>query len=85
MGIDGYSFFHKYPIQVKQSDRVGRNVVDNFKSALDRKGLKTGFIVAFSFGSGAIGETARLNREEGYDIELVTVQEILDGNRLTKS
>jgi len=84
-GIDGYSFLHKYPIQVKQSERIGRNVVDNFKSALDRKSLKTGFIVAFSFGSGAIGETARLNREEGYDIELVTVQQVLDGHTLTRT
>lgn len=85
MGIDGFSFLHKYPIQVKQSERIGRNVVDNFKSALDRKGDKTGFIVAFSFGSGAIGETARLNREEDYDIELVTVKQVLDGHTLTKT
>jgi hypothetical protein len=31
MGIDGYSFFERLPIQVKQSERVGRNVVDNSK------------------------------------------------------
>ncbi len=84
-GIDGFSFLHKYPIQVKQSEKIGRNVVDNFKSALDRKGGKTGFIVAFSFGSGAIGETARLNREEDYDIELVTVKQVLDGHTLTRT
>jgi DNA modification methylase len=83
-GIDGFSFMHKYPIQVKQSEHVGRNVVDNFKAALDRVGQKTGFIVAFSFGSGAKGETARLNRDEGYYIELVTVKQILEGHTLTK-
>jgi len=83
-GIDGFSFMHKYPIQVKQSEHVGRNVVDNFKAALDRVGQKTGFIVAFSFGSGAKGETARLNRDEGYYIELVTVDQILEGHTLTK-
>jgi DNA modification methylase len=85
MGIDGYSFFHKYPIQVKQSEKVGRNVVDNFKAALDRAGQKVGFIVGFSFTSGTIGEVARLNRDEGYDIELVTVERILDGHTLTKN
>jgi 3-hydroxy-3-methylglutaryl CoA synthase len=59
--------------------------VDNFKSALDRKGQKKGFIVAFSFGSGAIGETSRLNREEKYQIELVTIKEILEGHTLLET
>lgn len=31
MGIDGYWWFTKEPVQVKQSDRVGRNVVDTLK------------------------------------------------------
>lgn len=83
-GIDGFSFLHKYPIQVKQSEHIGRNVVDNFKAALDRVKQKIGFIVAFSFGSGAIGETARLNRDEGYEIELVTVEQILNGHTLIR-
>jgi len=84
-GIDGFSFIHKYPIQIKQSDNVGRNVVDSFKSALDRTKQKTGFIVAFSFGAGAVGEAARLNRDEDYRIELVTVDEILQGHKLLNS
>ncbi len=83
-GIDGYSFFHKYPIQVKQSEHVGRNVVDNFKAALDKKEQKTGFIVGYSFTKGAIAEVSRLNREKGYEIELVTIEEILEGHTLTK-
>ena len=32
MGIDGFTFMHRYPIQVKQSEGIGRNVVDNFKA-----------------------------------------------------
>ena len=35
-GIDGYSFMLHEPIQVKQSDRIGRNVVDNFLAAMRR-------------------------------------------------
>jgi DNA modification methylase len=35
MGIDGY-LFDGTPLQVKQSDGVGRNVVDNFETAVRR-------------------------------------------------
>lgn len=38
LGIDGYSFMVGHPIQVKRSDRVGRNVVDNFETAMRRGG-----------------------------------------------
>ena len=43
MGIDGFTFFNRYPIQVKQSEHIGRNVVDNFETALQRD-KKTGDI-----------------------------------------
>ena len=33
MGIDGYSFMVHDPIQVKQSEKVGRNVIDNFETS----------------------------------------------------
>jgi len=36
-----------------------------------------GFIVAFSFGKGAYEEVARV-KKEGIEIELVTIQDILD-------
>jgi hypothetical protein len=42
LGIDGFSFFEKLPIQVKQSERVGRNVVDNFETAIQRHGSHKG-------------------------------------------
>ena len=82
MGIDGFSFLHHYPIQVKQSEKVGRNVIDNFETALRRhyqsnpKNMK-GCVVAFSFGKGAYEEVARV-KNEGIEIKLITVQEILD-------
>jgi DNA modification methylase len=77
MGIDGYSFMEHHPVQVKQSDRVGRNVVDNFETALRRSGRNKGFIIAFSFTRGAKEEAARARREDDLDIDLLPVSELL--------
>lgn len=76
MGIDGFSFFERLPIQVKQSERVGRGVVDSFETAVRREGKHKGVIVAFSFGRGAYEEVARV-RSEGLEIELLTVRTLL--------
>jgi len=82
MGIDGFSFIEHHPIQVKQSERIGRNVVDNFETAVRRyykhktKDMN-GYIVAFSFGKGAREEVARA-KKEGLNLTLVPVQDILD-------
>lgn len=82
MGLDGY-----YPrsilteeagIQVKQSDDVGRNIVDNFETALKRAGYKKGYIVAFSFGKGAYEEVARIKNKGELEIKLITIEELLE-------
>jgi DNA methylase/Restriction endonuclease len=77
MGIDGLSFFHHHPIQVKQSEHVGRNVVDNFETAIERAGSEKGYIVAFSFTKGAYEEAARAKGKAKVEIVLVTVEELL--------
>lgn len=77
MGIDGYSFLERLPIQVKQSDKIGRNVVDNFETAVRRDGSHKGYIIAFSFGKGAYEEAARV-KAEGLEIALVTVATLLN-------
>lgn len=82
MGIDGLSFFEHCPIQVKQSESIGRNVIDNFETALRRyyqssPRLMKGYIVAFSFGKGAKEEVARA-KKDNIDIHLITVKDILD-------
>jgi DNA modification methylase len=77
MGIDGWLIDGR-PLQVKQSERVGRNVVDNFETAIKRKNKKRGMIVAFSFGKGTYEEVARAKNKEGLEIELKTVKEIMD-------
>jgi len=76
MGIDGYTFDGR-PIQVKQSKDVGRNVVDNFETAMRRRGAKRGVIVAFSFGKGAHEEIARAKIQDGLEIQAITVQEMI--------
>lgn len=77
MGIDGYWFFTNEPIQVKQSEHVGRNVVDNFETAVRRAGHEAGYIMAFSFSRGAVEEVARAKHEEGLTIRLVRIAELL--------
>lgn len=81
MGIDGYTL-EGIPIQVKQSDGVGRNVVDNFETAIRRTKKNKGFIVAFSFGRGAHEESARVKLEDGMEIKLITIQELLKGKNV---
>jgi DNA modification methylase len=78
MGVDGLSFFHHLPIQVKQSEHVGRNVVDNFETAVERTGKDSGYVVAFSFTKGAYEEAARAKSAKKVDIKLVTVAELLE-------
>jgi DNA modification methylase len=77
MGIDGYSFLEHLPIQVKQSEKVGRNVVDNFETAIDRDGHHKGFIVGFDFTSDAKREVARVAVEKNVEIRLVRVIDLL--------
>lgn len=77
MGIDGYTFLTRDPIQVKQSEHVGRDVVDKFETAVKRDRSTTGWIVAFSFTKGAREEAARARWHENLDIKLVTVAELL--------
>lgn len=77
MGIDGYTFMAREPIQIKQSEGVGRNIVDNFETAIRRQHKKIGYIIAFSFARGAYEEAARAKLEkDSIDIKLVRVDEI---------
>ena len=73
LGIDGY-YIDGSSIQVKQSEDVARNVVDNFETALQRIGKNKGVIVAFSFGKGAREEVARAKLEQGLELPLKTVE-----------
>jgi len=93
MGIDGYTFLERWPIQVKQQEKVGRRVVDEFETALQRYGERMikaakerkndtitlrGVIVAFSFTKDAYEEAARA-KSEGLGIKLLTVEQVVKG------
>lgn len=82
MGIDGYSLLVGNPIQVKRSCSVGRNVIDNFETAIRHGNQHTGYIVGFSFTRGAREEVARARVQDGLDIQLVTVEQLLDEAQL---
>ncbi len=75
-GIDGWIELD-VPVQVKQSDSVGRNVIDNFETAIQRVNKKRGVIIAFSFTKGSYEEAARAKNRRGLDIRLKTIGEIL--------
>ncbi|MDR2814454.1 MAG: hypothetical protein LBB79_07385 [Prevotellaceae bacterium] len=86
-GLDG-KMPDNTPIQVKRSDNIGRNVIDNFFAAVQRSDKKlfaknvaekkpVGYIIAFSFGKGAVEEAARLKLKESVTIELVPVDKIV--------
>jgi len=87
LGIDGKTK-DGIPIQVKRSDNIGRNVIDNFQSACKRFDSKLfeknqiekkpiGVLIAFTFGRGAIEEVARLKNHDDLIIELKKVDEIV--------
>lgn len=75
MGIDGY-YLGEIPLQIKQQERVGRNAVDNFETALRRKRKNKGYVVAFSFTRDAYEEGARA-KEDGLGIQLIRVDELI--------
>lgn len=79
-GIDGFTpqINGGYPIQVKQSDGVGRNIVDNFETAMRRVNKSKGYIVAFSFSKGSYEEVARARNQDKLDITLRTVDDLLN-------
>ncbi len=74
-GIDGY-YLGETPLQIKQQERVGRRVVDEFETALRRKNKNKGYVVAFSFTKGAYEEVARA-KDDKLDIKLVDMNELI--------
>ncbi|MDR0724616.1 MAG: site-specific DNA-methyltransferase [Prevotellaceae bacterium] len=88
LGLDGKAS-DGAPIQVKRADNVSRDVIDKFFAAVQRSdktlfeknkaaGKPVGYIIAFSFGKGAVAEAARLKNKEGIIIDLKKVNDIVD-------
>jgi SAM-dependent methyltransferase len=76
-----------FPIQVKQSDKVGRPDIDAFEAVMEREGeggRQRGFFVAFGYSSDAERECAAFHKRTGRIIKLLTVQDILDEEHVQK-
>lgn len=76
-----------FPIQVKQSDRVGRPDIEAFEAVMEREGeggRQRGFFVAFGYSRDAEQECAAFHKRTGRIIKLLTVQEILDEEHVQK-
>ncbi len=67
-----------YPIQVKQTDKVGRPDIDAFETAMQRAKRKLGYFVGFDFTGDALFEIDRFRRTTECEIKPLTVREILD-------
>ncbi len=76
-----------FPIQVKQTDKVGRPDIDAFEAVMEREGKdgrQRGFFVAFGYSTDAQRECAAFHKRTGRIIKLLTVQEILDEEHVQK-
>ncbi len=76
-----------FPVQVKQSDKVGRPEIDKFEAVMEREGAggrQRGFFVAFSYTSDAERECAAFHKRAGRLIKLLAVQEIVDEEHVQK-
>lgn len=67
-----------YPIQVKQSDKIGRPEVDAFEAVMMRENRTKGFIVGFDFTLDAEREISRFESRTGRHIVARRVNELLE-------
>jgi hypothetical protein len=59
------------PIQVKNTDRVGRPEIDKFAHALQRDGRRQGFFIGWEFSKDSHAEIDRLKRLGGADARII--------------
>ena len=74
-GVDGKLIKDGTPIEVKQSEKIGRPAVDKFHKHLRRNGR--GIIIALSFSKEAKEEAHRLKVDEGKDLQLITLDTLI--------
>jgi hypothetical protein len=67
-----------FPIQVKQTDKVGRPDIDQFEAVMAREDRTKGFFVAFDYTDDDLREIDAYFRKSGKVIVALTVREILD-------
>jgi RNA polymerase subunit RPABC4/transcription elongation factor Spt4 len=80
IGIDGYTT-EGHPISIKQSDGVGRDVIDKFASAIGQSRAKNGILIAYSFGNDAYTAKVKAKLNYGLEIQLVTLKELIESGK----
>jgi hypothetical protein len=80
IGIDGYTT-EGQPISIKQSDGVGRDVIDKFASAIGQSRAKNGILVAYSFGNDAYTAKVKAKLNYGLEIQMVTVNDLIESKK----
>ncbi len=81
MGIDGYTHAGQ-PVSIKQEDGVGRTAIEKFAGSMGRHNAKNGTLIAFSFGADAIRGKVRAKMSYGFEIQMVTVRELIDSRNI---
>lgn len=79
-GIDGWTVFNRYPIQVKQQEHVGRPEIQRFQSAVTAEKKTKGYFFAFSFTKPAYEEAARCRQQDSIEIELWPVLDLMNAD-----
>ena len=77
-GVDGWLANDGTPIQVKQIDVVGRPILDNFHKHVKKHGR--GIFIALERYTRDAEKEAEVWRQQGLDIQLLTVKDLLRGN-----
>jgi len=67
-----------FPIQVKQTDKVGRPDIDKFEAVMIRERRTLGYFVGFDFSKDALDEIAGFQERQGLTIKPLTVCELLE-------
>lgn len=75
---DQFAFMdERYPIQVKQREKVGRPDIDQFEAAMMRENRKKGLFVAFNYTSDALQEICRFKERATREIVAYRVCQLL--------
>jgi hypothetical protein len=80
IGIDGYTTGGA-PISIKQSDGLGRDVIDKFASAIAQSRAKNGILVAYSFGNDAYTGKVKAKLNYGLEIQMLTVKDLIESKK----
>ena len=78
-GLDMFGQIDNYiPIQVKRTKHVGRPDIEKFETVMKRDNRNKGIFVGFNFSRDAEKEVRRAERDENLEIELITVDSIVE-------